>query len=80
MENRKNKSSIAIITHEYVIKFLLAGLFNLDKNSAYKIPIGNASLTCVSYDNGTWKERVRNDTSHLAVLGVPSKKSRYEKG
>jgi broad specificity phosphatase PhoE len=63
-ESNENKK-IGIFTHGLAIKMFLAGLFNLDKSTAYTIPIDNTSITKLKYEKGNWEELTRNNTEHL---------------
>ncbi|MBW3003752.1 histidine phosphatase family protein [Candidatus Woesearchaeota archaeon] len=48
------KGRVLVFTHENVIKCLIAGLLDLDKDLAHKMKIDNASVTRLIYD-GSWK-------------------------
>lgn len=56
---------IAAFTHSYPIKYFLAEILDLDKTTAYKIPIGNASITAFKYEDGEFTLITQNNTSHL---------------
>jgi broad specificity phosphatase PhoE len=56
---------IALFTHAYPIKFFLANIFDLDKTTAYKIPVNETSITVLRYENEEFKLVKQNDYSHL---------------
>jgi phosphoserine phosphatase len=60
-----SNKSILVFTHSYPIRFLLADLFNLEKDSAYKIPIKNTSISIIEFDKGKFSCLTKNDFSHL---------------
>lgn len=77
--NQSNpEDKLVLITHGYVIKFLLAGLNFTPKNTAFKIPIGNTSITLVEFSQASFKEKVRNSTTHLQELGLYHRRGVYE--
>lgn len=46
---------IAVFTHENVIRNLLTGLFELDKEAAYLMRLENCSVTVIEHDGERWK-------------------------
>ncbi len=58
---------IAVFTHGLAIKFLLAEILDLDRNTAYSgvNPIDNTSMTQFYYQNGQLRLTERNNTTHL---------------
>jgi broad specificity phosphatase PhoE len=61
---------LIVFTHGLAIKFLLAELLNLEKLTAYKIPIDNTSITQLCYKNGELMLplAMQNNTEHLQGL------------
>jgi len=62
--------NIAVFTHGLAIKFLMAQLLNLNRNTAYKIPIDNTSVTLLQFVNGQLILPMKrsNDTSHYSFI------------
>jgi|SRR3989338_3893008 len=52
----------AYFTHGGAIKYFCTRLFRWDKNTAWKIPVDNTSITHIRYD-GEWKLVAFNDLS-----------------
>ena len=69
---------VAAVTHALSIKYLLADLFDLDRKTAYKIPVSNASITVISYEDGKPICTKRNDVSHLDSAGLSTVKGPFE--
>jgi broad specificity phosphatase PhoE len=63
-------ATIAAFTHAHSIKFTLAKILNLDKKTAYKIPIHNSGYTIIEYENNKAICTVKNDSSHLKKAGI----------
>ena len=60
-----NQGKIVAFTHGLAIKYLFTDLLDLDKLTAYKIPIDNTSISILAYENGKFSCPVRNDSTHL---------------
>lgn len=62
--------NIAVFSHGLAIKFLFALLLNYPRNTAYKIPIDNTSVSQLRYVNGKLIHQVSrfNDISHLSLI------------
>ncbi len=78
ISSSKKNDRVAVITHGYVIKFLLSGLNFVPKNTAFTIPIGNTSITVVEFSQASFKEKVRNNLLHLQELGLHYRGGVYE--
>ena len=65
-ENESNQN-ILVFTHGLAIKFLLAELLDLDRSTAYKDTIDNASITLLTFTDGDLNLplKMRNNTGHL---------------
>ena len=59
--------NIAVFSHGLAIKFLLAVLLDSPRNTAYKFPIDNASITCLEFIGGELVLPIEqiNDINHL---------------
>jgi broad specificity phosphatase PhoE len=58
-----------VFCHGMVIKILLAGLFHLDRATAWRIPIDNTSISTVRHDGGSWRLLGQNELPHLLAGG-----------
>lgn len=55
-----------VFCHGLVIKVLLAGLFDLDRRTAWRIPIDNTSMTTIAHREGRWQLLGQNESPHLS--------------
>jgi phosphoserine phosphatase len=60
--------SLLVVTHQVVLRVLLAGLLGLPLCRARELHFDNASLSVVSFDAGRTTVLRLNDTTHLANL------------
>jgi len=56
----------AVVSHEVVIKVVVAEALGLDYDHLPRVQIDNAALTTVEYDGGRARLLTLNDTAHLA--------------
>jgi len=73
-----NQGIIGAFSHGLVIKYLLADVLELDKKTAYKIPIDNTGITIIRCEEGDLTFTKRNDSSHLDKAGLPKVKGVFE--
>jgi broad specificity phosphatase PhoE len=62
--------SLLVVTHQVVLRVLLAGVLGLPLCHARDSRFDNASLSVVSLDAGRTTVLAVNDTSHLANLAL----------
>ena len=67
---KHTSSKVLVFSHGLAIKYLLTDLFNLDKPTAYKMPIDNTSISMIKFDCGEFTYITRNDSSHLKEAGL----------
>lgn len=79
LSSLSDNSRIICFTHGYVIKFLLAGLSLVSKNGVFRLPIANSSITILSYNDGVFSLKLKNNTDHLLKLNISSRPGIYEK-
>jgi broad specificity phosphatase PhoE len=63
---RSEGGHIWLFCHGVVIKVLLAGIFGLDRRTAWKIAIDNTSLTRLLHGAQGWQLLGQNETPHLS--------------
>lgn len=56
---------VCVFSHGLSIRYLVAELLNLNRETAYAIPIDNTSITIIRYDDNAFFCPILNDTSHL---------------
>lgn len=56
---------VFVLSHGLAIRYLVAELFNYDRETAYKIPVDNTSVTIIRCEDDSFSCPVMNDTSHL---------------
>lgn len=57
-----------VVCHGVVITSLLAGWLDLDRQTAWRVRIANASITELAFDGEGFRERRRSDVQHLSEL------------
>lgn len=54
-----------VFCHGMVIKILLAGLFDYDRSTAWRIPIDNTSISTITHDGDRWRLLGQNERPHM---------------
>jgi len=75
---KHSKGGVAAFTHGLAIKYLLADLFDLDRTTAYKMPIDNTSVTIIRYGDGKPTCTKRNNSSHLERAGLSKVRGAFD--
>lgn len=68
--NEHPNQRIAIFSHGLAIRYLVADLLNLNRKTAYTIPIDNTSLTVIRFEDNVFSCPILNDTFHLKSMPV----------
>lgn len=56
---------VFVFSHGLAIRYLVAEVLNLNRETAYTIPIDNTSITIIRCEDNTFSCPLLNDTSHL---------------
>jgi len=75
---KHSQGRVAAVTHGLAIKYLFVDLFDLDRTTAYKIPIHNTSITVLRYEDGKPTCTKRNDSAHLDGAGLSKVRGAFE--
>ncbi|MBT4824201.1 histidine phosphatase family protein [Candidatus Woesearchaeota archaeon] len=75
---KQNHSKILAVSHGLAIRYLIAEVFDLDRKTAYKIPIDNTSITKITYNNEKYILVGINDTKHLEKSNIKKVKATFD--
>lgn len=68
LASRHGRETVAVVSHEVVIKVVVAEVLGLDYDHLSRLAIDNAALTIIAYAGESSQLLTLNDTAHLAEL------------